>query len=437
VTGLIVLAAGLALARASFAETAAADSVPGATEISYYWDLVDHSIIRPMTRTLDPVVGLRRLAGRKREAANVDGNGQVRLPSTWWQPRLGFRPVRVEQMLSGPGPGGGPASGPWTVIRAKTQGVTPGFFIRDAAGQTFIIKFDPKSQPEMATGADVVSSYLFWAAGYNVPENVIVRFRREDLRFEPGARYTDPMGVKRPITEAFLDQLLGRVPMRADSSYRAVASRLLAGRPLGPFEYRGRRRDDPEDRVPHQHRRELRGLWTICAWLNHADSRAPNSLDMWITENGRSFVRHHLIDFGSCLGSGAVAARSPQTGGEYFIDYGVMLRELCTLGLTRQRWEASVDPHLPSIGFIDSATFEPAAWRPDYPNPAFDERTASDARWGARIVAGFSDELIRAAVEQGRYSDPRATDYLTKVLIARRDRIVQYWLGSGAVTVKR
>ena len=432
----LALAACVALALPARAQAGAAPTGPRTTEISYYWDVIDHSAIRPIARTLDPVVGLRRLSGKKREAANLDARGQVQLPSTWWQPRLGYREVSVEQMLHGPGPGGGPAAGPWTVTRAKTQGVTPGFFIKDAAGDDFIIKFDPRTQPEMATGADVVSSYLFWSAGYNTPDNVIVSFRREDLRFKSGALYKDPVGRKRPITEAFLDTLVSKLAAREDGSYRAVASRLLRGRPLGPFEYRGRRRDDPEDLIPHQHRRELRGLWTICSWLNHADSRGPNSLDMWVKENGRSFVRHHLIDFGSCLGSGALAARSPQTGSEYFVDYGVMLRSLVTVGLYRSRWETTVDPNLPSIGFIEADAFDPAGWRPDYPNPAYDERTAEDARWGAKIVAAFSDEHIRAAVEQGRYSDPRATEYLTRVLIQRRDRIARHWLGSAGVAVR-
>ncbi|NOT33388.1 MAG: hypothetical protein HOP12_04370 [Candidatus Eisenbacteria bacterium] len=422
----------LACGLVSPARSAEAPAGPRETEISYYYDLVDQTLFRPVSRTLDPVIGIRRLTGSKREAVNVDAQGAIRLPSTWWQPRLGFRPVTVDQLLHGPGPSTGQAPGPWTVTRAKTQGVTPGFFIKDAAGQRFIIKFDPRKQPEMATGADVVSSYLLWGAGFNVPDNVIVHFRREDLRFESGAQYTDVIGRKRPISDEFLDKLLARVPQREDGSYRAVASRLLSGRPLGPFEYRGRRRDDPEDLIPHQHRRELRGFWTLCAWLSHADSRGPNSLDMWVTEGGRSFVRHHLIDFGSCLGSGAVAARSPQTGSEYFVDYGVMTRALLTLGLHRPAWEASVDPGLPSIGFIEGDTFDPDSWRPDYPNPAFDERTRADIEWGARIVAGFSDAHIRAAVEQGKFSNPRATDYLTKVLIKRRDKIVRQWLGGQA-----
>src|SRR5262249_7644909 len=161
-------------------------------------------------------------------------------------------------------------------------------------------------------------------AGYNVPEDLIVHFRREDLEIAPGAMHTDIRGRKEPITGEFLDQILRAVPQRPDSSYRALASRLLAGKPLGPFEHRGRRKDDPEDLIPHERRRELRGLWTLAAWTNHADVRGPNSLDMWVTEGGRSFVRHHLIDFNGCLGAGSIHAKAYETGGEYFVDFGVM-----------------------------------------------------------------------------------------------------------------
>jgi hypothetical protein len=323
------------------------------------------------------------------------------------------------------------------VTRAKTQGVTPGFFIKDPAGTRFIIKFDPPACPEMATGADVVSSYLFWAAGYNVPCNSIVHFQADSLVIGPDAVATDERGRKAPMTQAFLTHLLSRVRREPDGSYRAMASRLLIGKPLGPFQYEGRRKDDPEDLIPHQYRRELRGLWTLCAWTGHADSRGPNSLDMWVQDGGRSFVRHHLIDFGSCLGSGAVAKRAYQTGHEYFVDYNTMVRSAFTLGLVPAKWEASEDPGLLSIGFIDSKTFDPRGWRPDYPNPAFDERTDRDIRWGARIVAAMSDSLIRAAVEQGKYSDPRATEYLTRVLIERRDKIAQAWLAGEAQVSER
>jgi len=428
---LLLALAGAALPAGALALGGPARTEPRPTEISYYYDLFDHSLARPVTRLLDPALGIRRLVRHPREAANVDERDQVRLPSTWWQPRLGFREVTVEQMLRGPGPGTGPAPGKWTVTRAKTQGVTPGFFVRDEKGDRFILKFDPKDNAEMATGADVVSSYLYWAAGYNVPDNAIVYFKPGDLEIGADAVYVGALGHTRPITQEFLDEILGKLPRREDGAIRAMASRLLKGKPLGPFEYRGRRGDDPEDLIPHQLRRELRGLWAIAAWTNHADVRGPNSLDMWVKEGGRSFVRHHLIDFGSCLGSGALTARSYPTGGEYFVDYGVMARQLVTLGSLPFKWESVTDPHYPSIGFIEASAFDPVSWRPDYPNPAFDERTERDVRWGARIVAAITDEHIRAAVERGRYSDPRAAEYLVRVLIERRDKLARRWLGAG------
>jgi hypothetical protein len=150
---------------------------------------------------------------------------------------------------------------------------------------------------------------------------------------------------------------------------------------------------------------------------------------MWVTENGRSFVRHHLIDFSALLGAGANGKRAYPTGTEYYVDAGVMAREITTLGLRPFAWERSVDPNIPAVGFVEGEVFDPARWRPDYPNPAFDARTDRDVRWGARIVAGFTDEHIRAAVSAGRYSDPRAAAYVTRVLIQRRNKIVARWLG--------
>lgn len=422
-----MLAACLALAPPAPADEA---PMPAPSSISYYYDAFEQSVVRPATRLFDPALLVRRIGGAERPAANVDEHGQVRLPSTWWTPRLGHRPVSVEEMLRGPGPGTGPAPGPWTVVRAKTEGVSRGFQIKDAEGRRFAIKFDPLRYPELATSADVVCARLYWAAGFNVPDNSIATFRREDLAIEKDASY-ELAGRRYPITAAYLDDLLKDVPALPDGRYRVVASRYLEGIPLGEWRYEGRRRDDPEDLIPHQHRREVRGMWAIHAWLNNTDCSARNTLDMWVTENGRSFVRHHLIDFSGSLGSASVAPQSMSGGAEYLLDYGTAARAFVTAGLVPFKWERGVDPGIPSVGFIDARVFDPRGWRPFLPNPAFDEKTAEDVRWGVRIVAGFTDAHIRAAVEFGRYSDPRAVEYLTRVLAERRDRLVEAWLPRG------
>jgi len=144
------------------------------------------------------------------------------------------------------------------------------------------------------------------------------------------------------------------------------------------------------------------------------DSRGPNSLDMWVTENGRSFVRHYLLDYNAILGAGANGSRAYQTGFEYYVDFGVMGRHLASLGLEPFPWEHSVDPHMPSVGFVESKVFDPAGWRPDYPNPSFDDRTERDIRWGAKIVGGFTDDHIRSVVAAAHYTDPRAAEYITR-----------------------
>jgi hypothetical protein len=89
------------------------------------------------------------------------------------------------------------------------------------------------------------------------------------------------------------------------------------------------------------------------------------------------------------------------------------------------------------VGFIDSKTFEPRTWKPFLPNPAFDERTGRDVAWGARIVAAFTDDHIRAAVAEGKYRDPRAEEYLVRILIERRDKLVRELLGKASASVAR
>ena len=59
-------------------------------------------------------------------------------------------------------------------------------------------------------------------------------------------------------------------------------------------------------------------------------------------------------------------------------------------------------PEMRSLGNIEAAFFQPDAWRPEYPNAAFDNAQPDDLFWAARRVMAISDEAIRAAVEIGR-----------------------------------
>ena len=168
----------------------------------------------------------------------------------------------------------------------------------------------------MSSGAEVISTKLFYAFGYHVPENYLATIRREALAIGEGASLRDKDG-RRLMKPSDLDALLRRVARQADGSYRAIASKALEGKPAGHFRYYGTRPDDPNDIYPHEHRRELRGMAVFAAWLNHDDSRSINNLDTLVRDSSRTVIRHNLLDFGSTLGSGTHQAQSTRAGNEY------------------------------------------------------------------------------------------------------------------------
>jgi hypothetical protein len=362
-----------------------------------------------------------------RQAINVNTMDEVP-DSPWFTNRIGSRYLSTEAIQRGPDRAAGPPRGPWTVIAGKSDGVTPGLQLKDATGQLYFVKLDPPTNPEMASGAEVISTKLLHAIGYNVPENYIATLRRVDVVIGEGATMKGPDGQKRPLTPADLDRVLELAARRPDGSYRIMASRALEGIPVGPFRYEGTRQDDPNDVVPHEHRRELRALRVFAAWLNHVDTKAQNSLDTLIATGPHAIVRHHLLDFGSTLGSAGVEPMGWRDGYEYAFDKRAAILALVSVGLYVPPWQRIRYPDLPSAGRIEAEHFRPDRWKPTLPNPAFQNARPDDTFWAARRVMAFTDDAIRAAVQEAQLSDPRATAYLTRVLIGRRDAIGRTWL---------
>ena len=351
--------------------------------------------------------------------------------SSWFTNRAGRLPLTAADVARGPDTTGGPAPGSWTVTSAKSDGVTPGFTIKDAAGTRWFLKFDPPGYRAMATGTEVTVTKLMWALGYHVPENYVARLRRDQLAVGDGASVTPRGEPKRTMTLADIDVLLARADREPDGSYRIVASRALPGlKPLGGLRFHGTRSDDPNDIVPHEHRRELRGYGVFAAWLNHVDAKAINSLDMLVQENGRSFVRHHLIDFGSTLGSGGVAPREEWEGFEYMVQPREIAKAMVTFGFLIQPWRTVDMYRSRAIGTLprDNTRFSPDDWRPRVPNPAFLRARADDKFWAATKLAALSDGMLRAAVNAGQFGDPEAEAFLVKALVDRRDAILRAYL---------
>ncbi|QEE28905.1 hypothetical protein FTW19_13405 [Terriglobus albidus] len=350
--------------------------------------------------------------------------------SSWYtnRPKLS-----LEELKTGARVHGEPQA-PFTVVAAKTEGVTPGFRIKDARGLIYFIKVDPQSNPEMATAADVIGSLFLYAAGYNVPENYILIASRKDFRLSEKAMITALSGKRHPMNHDQLEKILDAVPTEPGGKIRLMASLSVEGRIVGPFRYESVRSDDPNDLIQHQQRRDLRGLEVLFAWINHTDAKGDNTLDSVVGKGPDARVVHHLLDFGDSFGSDSDIAKDPRHGQEDWLPTsGEQAKRALTFGLVPAKWETVRYPHhLPAAGNFTASGFDPLTWKPNYPNPAFLAMTPIDAYWGAKRVTSFKEDEIRAIVGEGQFSDPGVAEYITKVLIARRDIIGRAWFSRVA-----
>ncbi len=320
----------------------------------------------------------------------------------------------------------------WPIVQEKSSGITPGYRVTDPEGHLYQVKFDPPTNPEMASGAEVIGAAIYHAIGYNVVAGLHRGGRSGDASSSrPTATTVDMSGRKKTMTRDDVDKVLRarrEAAERAGTGRRSAA--LPKASPLGYFKYYGTGRTTRTTSIPHEHRRELRANRVFASWLNHDDSRGINSLDMLDGPAGRQAIRHYMFDFGSTLGSGStVAAGAARRQRVHRRMEARACKTAATLGLWVRPWIKVDYPKVaPSVGRFEADFFDPALWRPEYPNPAFDNLRTDDAFWAADLMARFSDEAIRAIVAKARYSDAGASEYIADTLIARRDKVVRTWL---------
>lgn len=394
--------------------------------------LVQTSIDRTFFDQTEQIFNIERdyriIVDDREQALNINSYDEVP-NSSWFVNRHGLLDMTPAAIAAGYSRTAGPdTSGPWTVFRPKVGGATPGFWIEDARGDQYIIKFDPPENPELATGAAAMASRYLHACGYNVPQETIVYWRPELLRIKEGVTFKNSKGEKRPFSREKLDEIMKDVRLNADGNIRSLASLALPN-VIGPFKFDGRRKDDPNDWCYHNFRRELRGLYVIASLINHYDTKDQNTLTTYEEENGNRFVKHYLIDFGSTFGADGDDPKPPKKGYANLFDLRDAVVSLFTLGLKTWKWQDHKPYQYASIGYFESEIFEPNKWDPILPNPAFEDMTKRDAYWGAKIVMAFRDDDLTALVGEGQYSDPEAANYLLQTLIERRDKIGRYWFG--------
>jgi hypothetical protein len=389
-------------------------------EVSEAFDLIENQFGTPGDRT-------------SMRAMNVNTIDEVP-DSSWFTNRIGVRSMPIREILRGANtfdPVEAQEWNTWTIVSGKGPGgFQPGFRAERPGdpGQVYQLEVDPRGYPRLATGAELIGSLIYHALGYHVQDFYVFKVHPRNITISDKAKIRDASGGRK-FTAHDLANIL-RVAATDSEGLVYMSAQRYEGEDAGHFQYHGMRSDDPNDVFPHEHRRELRGNRVVAAWLAHDDSRAVNTRNVRIKEDGRTYIRHYMHDFGAIMGSSTRLPEPPLSNHEYYVEKGLTLKRLFTLGLVTPQ-EARIkspDRFPPSAGRFGSESFEPERWKANYPNVAFSNMQPDDAFWGARLVSRFSDEAIRAIVASAGYDDPEAVQYLVDTLIRRRDIVARRWL---------
>ncbi len=393
------------------------------------WDAADNTFFRPLSKifAVDP----------PKEAPNVNAFDEVP-DSAWFTNRLGRRKPSHEELLRGAcreedmlDPEG---EGEWVIDQGKPNGASPGFRVR-VGKKKYMFKTDSKAQPERPSAASAIGAALYHAVGFNTSCEQIVYVERKKLKLTPGLKFTANDGVTRTFDEAALEKVFGESSQRGNT-WRFQASAWLPGFLLGPFKYEKTRSDDPNDVIPHENRRDLRGGRVLAAWLHHFDAREQNSMDSWLAADPKSpesspgLVRHYYLDTSDSLGSEwDWDGISRRMGDSYLLDFADIGTDFITFGLLERPWERKQRTKgMEMFGYFHWSEFDPARWRNEYPNPSFSRATEHDNAWMARILSRFDRADIKELVTLGKFTDPAATEFITEVLEQRLRKILDRYL---------
>ena len=400
---------------------------------SLYWDGADNMIFRPLSDAL----AVRTSA----ESVNVNSLDEVP-DSSWFTNRIELltadqlkhgacKPDQLLDVNAFP-------DGSWIIDKGKLDGSTPGFRVIVPGKGKYMLKIEATDdQPERQSAGSTIGAAAFWAAGYNAECEQVVYVRPSLLKLTPGLRSRANFEPERAFDQTRLDAMLSK-SVKRDGMYRMSASAWLPGYAIGPYRYEGTRKDDPNDIVPHEDRRDLRGMRVLAAWLGRTDGREANSFDTWLAddpkkpESSPGVVVHYAFDESEVLGGDwpwAPVEIGTRLGNSYLIDWGDLAFDFITLGATVRVWEdlKPVKGH-EIFGYYQIEHFDPERWKNEYPNVAWSRMSERDAAWMARILAHFTPEMIHTLAVMGDFSDPAQTAYIEHVMEGRLEKVLERWL---------
>jgi len=361
-------------------------------------------------------------SGSRQEALNVN-NFDEAADSTWFTNRMGRHDMSSAEMVGEVGKDGPPnVAGPVMISSARTEGVAPRLIAKDTRGRRFMVMFEPPGLGGLALGAEMMSAMVLEAAGYYVPPYHLVEIDTGRLMLADGAKTRGKYGKMRALTAGDLEKIVGRITDGKGGRVRAIAITFPPDRYLGPSSFSGRKYGDKNDRIPHQHRRELRGYRMFCAWLNLTSPSDATTANVFRSVDGdEGYIEHYVYDFSSAFGGAGTWAKVPDPSEFEREGYDVAIANLFTAGLHEK--EAGEKDE---FGFLAEGRFDPAKWRPSVPNLAASYMTGRDAFWAARIIMRFTDDDIDAMVKRAGFEDSDVREYVARSLKARRDKIGEY-----------
>jgi hypothetical protein len=396
------------------------------------WDAADNTFFRPLAKiwAVDP----------PREARNVNALDEVP-DSSWFTNRINKQHPTADELARGacrPEDMLDPEQakpGDWTIDQGKPNGASPGFRVKVGGKKKYMFKTDFAKEPERPSAAAAIGTAAYYAAGFNTSCEQVLYAPASMFKLLPGLKVTANDGVTRPFDEAALARVYEQAVHKGDQ-YRFQASAWLSGYLLGPFKYEGTRSDDPNDIIPHEDRRDLRGGRLLAAWLHHFDAREQNSMDAWMAvdkanpESSPGWVKHYYLDTSDCLGSvWDWDGISRRMGDSYLLDWQDIGVDFITFGAIERPWERKqMKPGMEMFGYFDAEEFDPERWRNEYPNPAFSRATEHDNAWMARILSRFDRADIQTLVRIGKFSRPDAEEYIVEVLEQRLRKILRRYL---------
>jgi hypothetical protein len=402
-------------------------------DATLYWDGGDNLFFRPLSEALGLVTS--------GESVNVNALDEVP-DSAWFTNRIGARPMTVEEVARGACKQGQfldpehAAEGSWVIDKGKIGGYSPGFRVVIPGKGKFLLKAEDKNvEPERQAASSVIGASILWAAGYYSACEQVIYVRPSVFTLAPGLRMQKNFQPEEAFDQHALDAMLAQSTKRG-GLVRLSASAWIEGHPIGNYSFDGTRGDDPNDVIPHEDRRDLRGLRLLAAWIDRFDAREANTFDTWIASDPRvpdsspGIVLHYQLDTSETLGSTwAWEEISRRLGKSYVIDWGDLARDFVTLGIPIRAWDlATRTPGHEIFGFFNVRDFRPDHWRSEYPNKAFSRMTERDGAWMARILSHFTPEMIRALARSGNFSEESQATYLADVLEGRLELILERYL---------